>query len=68
MTKFFTKVWRAALVLAACAISLTASADLLLSDSFNYPVGNLYKQGGWVRMASAKTLEPIQVVDDALVY
>ncbi|MCF0195198.1 MAG: hypothetical protein HUK00_08495, partial [Bacteroidaceae bacterium] len=60
--------WRVMLLCAALATSLTASADKLWSDSFDYQVGNLYSQGNWWRLAAATTQEPIQVVDDALIY
>ncbi|MCF0243200.1 MAG: hypothetical protein HUK06_00395, partial [Bacteroidaceae bacterium] len=68
MTKILRKAWRAMVLIAALTTSLTANADLLLSDSFNYTVGDLYGQGSWWRLAAAKTALPVQVVEDALTY
>lgn len=55
--------------------TLTAQATVLLNENFNYPAGNLYKQGtvidstglGWIRYGS-HSANPIQVVDGALTY
>ena len=30
-------------------MSTTASADVLLKEDFNYPVGDLYGRGGWLQ-------------------
>lgn len=51
---------------AAVAFSgLTAAGEVLLSDNFDYPLGNLYNQGGWVRNSS-NTESPIKVVAGSL--
>lgn len=55
--------------------TLSAQAELLLTENFNYSTGNLYGQGtsidptglGWIRY-STQANNPIQVVDSALVY
>ena len=68
MTNILQKAWRAALLTAALATSLTASADSLLRDNFSYDEGDLYGQGTWWRHAAAKTAHPVQVINDALTY
>ena len=68
MTKILRNSWRVMLLCAALATSLTASADKLWSDSFDYQVGDLYGQGAWWRLAAANTDEPVQVIDDALTF
>ncbi len=45
----------------------TAKAELLLNEDFDYTVGNLYNQGGWVRHASQSNKQ-IQVVDQNLTF
>ena len=70
MKKILQKTWRAAVLTAALATSLTAGAELLLSDSFNYAEGNLYGNGEpfqWIKLNN-KTAKPIQVVNDALTF
>lgn len=55
--------------------TLSAHAELLLTENFNYSTGNLYGQGtsidptglGWIRYGS-HTANVIQVVDGALSY
>lgn len=55
----------------AALLSLTlapgANAELLFSDNFDYPVGNLKGQGEWLQSGS-QTEVPIQVVAQNLVY
>lgn len=36
-------------------------------DDFDYPLGNLYKQGGWVRNGG-NDVDPIQVINKSLTY
>lgn len=72
MSKTFTQLIRrgaAALLMGAAALTpwTTASADLLLNENFDYPVGDLYNQGGWVKYAG-NTADPIQVVAGSLTY
>lgn len=45
-------------------ISTSASAEVLLSEDFNYPAGNLYGQGGWLQ--SNNKTNPIQVTTSTL--
>ena len=68
MINLLQKVWRATMLTVALTASLTANADLLWSDSFNYNAGDLYGQGSWWRLAAAKKAQPVQVVEDALTY
>lgn len=55
-------------VIAAAAIALpsAASAGRLMTENFEYNLGNLYGQGGWLQYATDGN--PIQVVADQLVY
>jgi hypothetical protein len=48
-----------------CFSNLTFS-QLLFSDNFSYPVGNLASNGGWVATVTAAT--PIQVIATGLTY
>ncbi len=43
------------------------SAQVLLNENFDYPVGDLYGQGPWVKYGTVIT-NPVQVVDNALTY
>lgn len=60
----------AAAALALAVVSpATASAELLLNENFDYPVGNLYQQGGWIRACSAtQQTGNITVVNTPLTY
>lgn len=42
-------------------------AQTLLNDSFNYPTGNLYGQGEWIRYSTRET-NPLQIIDGNLTY
>lgn len=46
---------------------LQSTAQTLLNDSFNYPAGNLYGNGSWVRYGSNYN-NPLQVTDNNLTY
>lgn len=73
MRKIFTSLTRwssAALLAAAAAFAPWQSADAqtrLLDENFDYPAGNLYQQGGWLRVGT-NNAAPIQVVDNTLTY
>jgi len=68
MTFFTRKIAKAVAVamLMACA-PFTANAELLLSDNFDYNAGDLYNQGGWIKL-DTKTDNPIQVIASPLTY
>lgn len=55
------------LLMAILALPPTLMAQINFQDNFDYPTGDLYKQGGWVKYASNPN-SPIQVVDKALSY
>lgn len=61
--------WLAMLFVALSALPqrLMAQAIVALHEDFNYPVGDLYGQGGWVHNGG-NSADPIQVVDKALTY
>ena len=44
--------------------SVTASAEVLLYEDFNYPAGDLYGQGGWLQSNNKEN--PIQVTTTTL--
>lgn len=56
-----------------CALALVAlcgipaHADRMFTENFEYTLGNLYQQGGWLKY-STQTASPVQVVDEALTY
>ena len=66
MKKIFTLV-----AAALTAATFTANAEVLLTDNFEYPAGNLLNEGltngNWLHYA-AQTGAPIQLVDQALTY
>ena len=64
---FISSLRTAAGTLLLASVATTASAELLLSDNFNYTEGNLYQQGGWLQFASSDA-NPIQVGGDPLSY
>lgn len=43
------------------------SAQVLLNENFNYPVGDLYQQGPWVQYGP-NDANPIQIIDEPLMY
>lgn len=53
--------------LAALAAPPAIHADVLLTEDFNYPAGNLYGQGDWLQSGS-NTNAPIQVGAASLAY
>jgi hypothetical protein len=57
-------------VLAALFLSSTAfaaNATSYLTENFDYTVGDLYNQGGWVKFGT-QTANPIQIVSGGLTY
>jgi hypothetical protein len=60
----FKKVF-AALFLSTTA--LAANATSYLTENFDYTVGDLYNQGGWVKFGT-QTENPIQIVSGGLTY
>lgn len=58
----FSQIFAAALLTSATLT--TANATVLLDEKFEYPVGDLYQQGGWLR--SAHQANPIQVTSRQL--
>ncbi len=56
----------AAVMAAALLASAPASAEVLLTETFDYPVGNLYPQGNWFQ--TKNTVDPIQVTSTKLSY
>lgn len=66
MKKIFTLV-----AAALTAATFTANAEVLLTEDFEYPVGNLLNEGltngNWLHYA-AQTGAPIQLVDQELIY
>ncbi len=61
--------WIVMLLIALCALpqGMAAQAAFSFHDDFDYPAGNLYKQGGWMRYGG-NSADPVQVVDKALTY
>lgn len=49
------------------ALALTASAEVLINDSFTYPIGKLSGQGFWVANGTAGS-HPINLVGENLTY
>ncbi len=47
--------------------AIYTQAEIVLSENFDYPAGNLYQQGDWVRYGGHKA-DPIQVVNTPLTY
>lgn len=59
--------WVAMLLVAVCALPADVAAQVSFRENFDYPLGSLYQQGGWVRYGG-NTADPIQVVDKQLAY
>lgn len=56
------------LLVALLAVPIGMAAQTIsFKEDFNYPAGNLYGQGGWMRYGTQST-DPIQVLDKALTY
>lgn len=69
MNKLFKLVRHLTMSLFAMAtlIGTTANAERLLTENFEYELGNLYSQGGWVKYGT-QAAGPVQVIDNALTY
>ena len=52
-------------IVALCGVP--AQAKRMLTENFEYTLGNLYQQGGWLKY-STQAASPVQVVDEALTY
>lgn len=59
--KFLRRGAAGALLSAAMFAPPLASAEVLFTETFDYPAGDLYPQGGWLR--TANNVNPIQVTD-----
>ena len=69
MNKLFKLVRHLTMSLFAMAILIgtTANAERLLTENFEYNLGNLYSQGGWLKYGT-QAAGPVQVIDNALTY
>ena len=69
MNKLFKLVKHLTMSLFAMAtlIGTTANAERLLTENFEYNLGNLYFQGGWLKYGT-QAAGPVQVIDNALTY
>lgn len=69
MNKLFKLVKHLTMSLFAMAtlIGTTANAERLLTENFEYELGNLYSQGGWLKYGT-QAAGPVQVIDNALTY
>lgn len=69
MNKLFKLVRHLTMSLFAMAtlIGTTANAERLLTENFEYELGSLYSQGGWLKYGTQAT-GPVQVIDNALTY
>lgn len=69
MNKIFKLVRHLTMSLFAMAtlIGTTANAERLLTENFEYELGNLYSQGGWLKYGT-QAAGPVQVIDNALTY
>lgn len=73
MRKIFTSLAKGAamcLTLAATAFApwqVAGAADLLIDENFEYPAGDLYGQGGWLKYGSNPEA-PLQVAAGSLTY
>ncbi len=64
MNKSLPQFIAAGLLSLAAIFAPTASGEVLLSEDFNYPTGNLYGQGGWLQSNNKEN--PIQVTGTKL--
>lgn len=69
MNKLFKLVKHLTMSLFAMAtlIGTTANAERLLTENFEYELGNLYSQGGWLKYGT-QAAGPVQVIGNALTY
>lgn len=69
MNKLFKLVKHLTMSLFAMAtlIGTTANAERLLTENFEYELGNLYSQGGWLKYGT-QAAGPVQVIDNAITY
>lgn len=64
-----TTLWPVIIGLAAGIMAApSARAELLLTENFDYPAGNLYGQGEWMSQGTNNVNNPIQLVEPALTY
>lgn len=69
MNKLFKLVRHLTMSLFAMAtlIGTTANAERLLTENFEYELGNLYSKGGWLKYGT-QAAGPVQVINNALTY
>jgi len=67
MRKTYTIIRTLGLLALLCLWPAAAQAQVAFYDSFDYDLGDLYKQGPWVRY-STQTANPVQVVEKTLTY
>ena len=69
MNKLFKLVKHLTMSLFAMAtlIGTTANAERLLTENFEYELGNLYSKGGWLKYGT-QAAGPVQVINNALTY
>ncbi|MCI6334531.1 MAG: hypothetical protein MR795_01875, partial [Bacteroidales bacterium] len=69
MNKLFKLVKHLTMSLFAMAILIgtTANAERLLTENFEYELGNLYSQGGWLKYGT-QAAGPVQVTNNTLTY
>lgn len=69
MNKLFKLVRHLTMSLFAMAtlIGTTANAERLLTENFEYELGNLYSQGDWLKYGT-QAAGPVQVIDNTLTY
>lgn len=72
MTKKLLNTLRRGLAGAVIVSSLLSpaavSADVLFSETFDYPAGNLYPQGGWLLSNHKTQTNPVRVTDSRLEF
>lgn len=72
MTKRLLNTLRRGLAGAVIASSIlspaAASAEVLFSETFDYPAGNLYPQGGWLLSNHKTKSNPVKVTDTRLSF
>ena len=52
-------------IVALCGVP--AQAERMLTENFEYELGNLYSQGGWLKYGT-QAAGPVQVINNALTY
>lgn len=61
------KIFKAVVSVCMASAAAGVNAEVLINDSFDYPVGDLYSNSMWIKYGATSS-NPVQIVENNLVY